>query len=361
MEVEYKSLADVAAEVTWINDVLADLGEASVIIPTIWCDNSGAIAMSANPVYHTQSKHVDLDMHFVREKVVAKQLQVQYVPASHQIADGFTKPLARGAFEYFRDRVKVHLVQNKEKAKGMLSIDAVGNNTRAKIADMATPSGDWRWQLFEQLLPHDILLRIAALKGPSNMMNQDCVGWRCNNDLSFTVKSAYAVRHDIPDWIACNLQGDSSFAKNPSNWHLMFAVTLWHIWRARNAKFIGICSIIDAELWGAFVGLNFAWNAGFRQVILELDSIETLRILKLDYNGTHTLGWYLNELRRRNWCVQIQHVLHNGNKVADTLAKFASLIILDPILIDFPPTSITKLLLEDMLVLDSVYYPFNYI
>ncbi|KAE8725550.1 GDP-mannose transporter GONST1 [Hibiscus syriacus] len=106
IEAEYKSIVDDVAKVTWVNVVLADLGEASSTIPTIWCDNSGAIAMSDNPVYHAQSKHVDLDVHFVREKVVAKQLQVQYVPVSHQIADGFTKPLARGAFEYFRDRIK---------------------------------------------------------------------------------------------------------------------------------------------------------------------------------------------------------------------------------------------------------------
>ncbi|KAE8680158.1 hypothetical protein F3Y22_tig00111392pilonHSYRG00374 [Hibiscus syriacus] len=125
-------------------------------------------------------------------------------------------------------------------------------------------------------------------------------------------------------------------------------------WLFGFSKFIGICLIIDAELWGAFVGLTFAWNAGFRQVILELDSMEALRILKSDYNGTHSLRWHINELRRRNSCVQIQHVLRNGNKVADVLAKGASLANLDPILIDSPPISITKLLLEDMLVLDSV-------
>ncbi|KAE8655186.1 Endoglucanase 20 [Hibiscus syriacus] len=104
---EYKSIADAAAEVTWVNVVLADLGEGSGMTPTIWCDNSGAIEMSANSVHHAQSKHVDLDVHFVREKVVAKQLQVRYVPTSHQVADGFTKLLARGAFEYFRDQVRL--------------------------------------------------------------------------------------------------------------------------------------------------------------------------------------------------------------------------------------------------------------
>ncbi|XP_039054241.1 uncharacterized protein LOC120196509 [Hibiscus syriacus] len=72
MEAEYKSVVDRAANVV------------------------------TNPVYHAHTKHVDLDIHFVREKVVAKLMRVNYVPATHQIADGLTKPLARNAFEEFR-------------------------------------------------------------------------------------------------------------------------------------------------------------------------------------------------------------------------------------------------------------------
>ncbi|KAE8728872.1 Myb domain protein 65, putative isoform 3 [Hibiscus syriacus] len=95
MEAEYKSLADATAEVTWVSTLLAELGLKQHVKPVIWCDNTGAVAMSAIPVYHAQSKHVDLDVHFVREKVATQQMCVNYIPAAHQVADGFTKPLSR--------------------------------------------------------------------------------------------------------------------------------------------------------------------------------------------------------------------------------------------------------------------------
>ncbi|KAE8692571.1 hypothetical protein F3Y22_tig00110833pilonHSYRG00322 [Hibiscus syriacus] len=52
--------------------------------PIIWSDNSNAISMSANPIYHAKTKHVELDVHFVRENVAANKLKVNYVPSSHQ-------------------------------------------------------------------------------------------------------------------------------------------------------------------------------------------------------------------------------------------------------------------------------------
>ncbi|KAE8656318.1 Nodulation-signaling pathway 2 protein [Hibiscus syriacus] len=110
MEAEYKSLADATAEVAWTSSFLADLGFQQLREPVLWCDNTGAVAMSANPVYHAQSKHIDLDIHFVREKVAAGQLRVNYIPAGHQIADGFTKPLSKSAFEEFRRNIRNILI-----------------------------------------------------------------------------------------------------------------------------------------------------------------------------------------------------------------------------------------------------------
>ncbi|KAE8703804.1 hypothetical protein F3Y22_tig00110462pilonHSYRG00109 [Hibiscus syriacus] len=114
MEAEYKSLADAIAEVTWASTLLAELGLQQHGRSVIWCDNTGAVAMSANPVYHAQSKHVDLDVHFIREKVAAQQLSVNYVPAAHQLADGFTKPLSKAAFEMFHDNIGVQVSSQSE-------------------------------------------------------------------------------------------------------------------------------------------------------------------------------------------------------------------------------------------------------
>ncbi|KAK9037387.1 hypothetical protein V6N11_022298 [Hibiscus sabdariffa] len=52
-------------------------------------------------------------------------------------------------------------------------------------------------------------------------------------------------------------------------------------WMVGFDKFIGICSILEAELWGAYIGLSCAWDAGFRQVILEMDSMQAVDILRV--------------------------------------------------------------------------------
>ncbi|KAE8662993.1 hypothetical protein F3Y22_tig00113124pilonHSYRG00617 [Hibiscus syriacus] len=75
MEAEYRSIAKATAEVTWVSSLLGELGVANRNTPVIWCDNTGAVALSTNSVYHAMSKHVDMDVHFIREKVAAKQLQ----------------------------------------------------------------------------------------------------------------------------------------------------------------------------------------------------------------------------------------------------------------------------------------------
>ena len=52
--------------------------------PTIWGDNSRAISISANPVFHNRIKHLELDLYFVKERVMAKKLIVSHVPSSSQ-------------------------------------------------------------------------------------------------------------------------------------------------------------------------------------------------------------------------------------------------------------------------------------
>jgi histone deacetylase 1/2 len=67
-----------------------------------WCDNIGAKYLSANPVFHARTKHIEIDFHFVRERVAQKLLDIQYVHTSDQLADGFTKPLVVSKMIEFR-------------------------------------------------------------------------------------------------------------------------------------------------------------------------------------------------------------------------------------------------------------------
>ena len=67
-EAEYRALAMLTAEIYWLYMLFKDLQVPLTTIPTIWCDNLGAIALASNPVYHARTKHIEVDYHFIREK-----------------------------------------------------------------------------------------------------------------------------------------------------------------------------------------------------------------------------------------------------------------------------------------------------
>jgi hypothetical protein len=60
---------------------------------SIWCDNIGVIYLIANPRFHSHTKHVEFDFHFVRERVAQEPFEVRIVSTKDQVADGFTKAL----------------------------------------------------------------------------------------------------------------------------------------------------------------------------------------------------------------------------------------------------------------------------
>ena len=76
--------------------LLSELKSKMTMVPVIWCDNISTVSLSANPVLHSRTKHMELDLYFVREKVMERKLV--HVLADNQIADVLTKPLS---FRFF--------------------------------------------------------------------------------------------------------------------------------------------------------------------------------------------------------------------------------------------------------------------
>ncbi|XP_019181955.1 PREDICTED: uncharacterized protein LOC109177102 [Ipomoea nil] len=109
-EAEYKALADVSAEVTWVVSLLQELGLHSGGPATLWCDNLGATYLCANPVFHARTKHVEIYYHFVRDKVASGDFVVNYVSTTDQLADILTKPLPSTRFAALRDKLNVAML-----------------------------------------------------------------------------------------------------------------------------------------------------------------------------------------------------------------------------------------------------------
>ena len=106
-EAEYITAASCCTQVLWMKQTLQDLQvQFSEPIP-IFCDNTSAISISKNPVMHSKTKHIPIKYHFVREQVAEKNIKLEYVCTKEQIADIFTKPLPREAFEYLRQKLGI--------------------------------------------------------------------------------------------------------------------------------------------------------------------------------------------------------------------------------------------------------------
>ena len=118
-EAEYKSLANATAEVMWIETLLDELGVGRTGVSCLWCDNLGATYLSANSVFHARTEHIEIDYHFVRERVAQKLLDIQFIPTGDQLADGFTKPLQVKQLQAFKRNLNLDTLRLREDVKSV--------------------------------------------------------------------------------------------------------------------------------------------------------------------------------------------------------------------------------------------------
>lgn len=94
------------SELLWLQSLLRE-SEVPFQTPTLLCDNLNAVMLAHNPMLHARTKHLELDIRFVHEKVVAKTMIVRHVPGSAQLANALTKPLPVSSFNDLRTKLKV--------------------------------------------------------------------------------------------------------------------------------------------------------------------------------------------------------------------------------------------------------------
>ena len=97
-EAEYRSLAIITAELYWLRMLFKDLGIYLYHPPILWCDNVSALALASNPIFHARIKHIEVDCHFVHEKVLNRDMVLKYISTLDQLVDLFTKSLSSPRF-----------------------------------------------------------------------------------------------------------------------------------------------------------------------------------------------------------------------------------------------------------------------
>nr|GEU86571.1 ribonuclease H-like domain-containing protein [Tanacetum cinerariifolium] len=78
---KYQGVANVVAETAWIRNLLRELHSPILTATLVYCDNVSAVYMPANPVQHQRTKHIKIDIHFVRDMVKAGHVWVLHVPS----------------------------------------------------------------------------------------------------------------------------------------------------------------------------------------------------------------------------------------------------------------------------------------
>ncbi|GKE21081.1 ribonuclease H-like domain-containing protein, partial [Tanacetum coccineum] len=106
-EAKYRGVANVVAEPAWIRNLLRELHVPLYTATLVYCDDVNAIYMSANLVQHHRTKHIEIDIHLVHDKMAAGHVRVLHVPSRFQFSDIFTKGLPYPLFVDFRFSLSV--------------------------------------------------------------------------------------------------------------------------------------------------------------------------------------------------------------------------------------------------------------
>ena len=92
-------------EIMWLHQLLMEVGIKTVVPTKLWCDNQAALHIASNLVFHERTKHIEIDRHFVREKIQLGLISIGYVKTGEQLGDIFTKALSGDRVSYLCNKL----------------------------------------------------------------------------------------------------------------------------------------------------------------------------------------------------------------------------------------------------------------
>ncbi|CAL1400034.1 unnamed protein product [Linum trigynum] len=106
-EAEYRALAQLSCELQWLVRLLSEFGVKHSQPAMVFCDNQSAIHIARNPVFHERTKHIEVDCHVIRERLMNGLIDLKHVSTNFQLADIFTKSLGIDRFNMLMDKLGV--------------------------------------------------------------------------------------------------------------------------------------------------------------------------------------------------------------------------------------------------------------
>jgi len=110
-ETEYIAAGHGCAQIIWLKYQLLNYGVKLSKVP-LYCDNTSAINLTKNIIQHFKTKHIEIRHHFIRDHVQKADCEIQFVKIENQLADLFTKPLARDRFNNVRTELGILDMKN---------------------------------------------------------------------------------------------------------------------------------------------------------------------------------------------------------------------------------------------------------